>query len=147
MLIQFKIALCTLNKTQSTILTYPIMGYIKTGYSYPIKKLNYARGGCRRECEMSLPRLSKWANSSLKFIRIKGSNEIMLDSMVWIWQQWQLQNGEHMSAAPWSWFPSMPITFSIFASSLDISPSLHGMKLRAKKYSDNMIAIDFTMQR
>ena len=25
-------------------------------------KLNYARGGCRRECEISLPRLSKWAN-------------------------------------------------------------------------------------
>ena len=37
MLIQLKFLLSTLNKKQCTMLTNPIDGHVKTGYSYPIK--------------------------------------------------------------------------------------------------------------
>ena len=37
MLIQLKFLLSTLNKMQCTMLTNPIDGHVKTGYSYPMK--------------------------------------------------------------------------------------------------------------
>ena len=37
MLIQLKFLFCTLNKMQCTILTNPIDGHVKTGYSCPMK--------------------------------------------------------------------------------------------------------------
>ena len=44
MLIQLKFLLSTLNKKQCTMLTNPIDGHVKTGYSYPIKTELCPRG-------------------------------------------------------------------------------------------------------
>ena len=44
MLIQLKFLFCTLNKMQCTMLTNPIDGHVKTGYSYPIKTELCPRG-------------------------------------------------------------------------------------------------------
>ena len=44
MLIQLKFLLSTLNKMQCTMLTNPIDGHVKTGYSYPIKTELCLRG-------------------------------------------------------------------------------------------------------
>ncbi|MDC6388864.1 hypothetical protein PP182_09235 [Maribacter sp. PR1] len=62
-------------------LTYPKKEYIKTGYSYPIK-LNYARGGCKRESEISLPKLSKWAKLTSEITGWMGSKIAKRKSMV-----------------------------------------------------------------